>query len=295
MEQFFIASESKYARSGAVTFNTYDKGEIALTYHKDGNSAGDAENALTSSITKQKMFDVFIGKRNFRATVDTSNLTFVKAAYSDDTTFMSTIEIPNTVAGSGNYTIVVSKKDVVRNERSNWSFCVQGNVSSTSETIGKAFVALINKNSKSSGVGAYGVKAADIKYCITIGATNAGEDYSVSVVDDLYGLCILTVHSAGRKGIGTVDYIKNLWRFCRGGRGMNSTKDEGSELYPGFEAEVGSTTTFDIYTLTYSNPRVSSTIINGSGDVRQILHIAVPSSSTASTELNNILSIQDKD
>ena len=64
MEQFFIASESKYARSGAVTFATYDKGEIALTYHKDGNSAGDAENALTSSITKQKMFDVFIGSIN---------------------------------------------------------------------------------------------------------------------------------------------------------------------------------------------------------------------------------------
>ena len=294
MEQFFIASESKYARSGAVTFATYDKGEIALTYHKDGNSAGDAENALTSSITKQKMFDVFIGKRNFRATVDTSNLTFVKAAYSADTTFVSTIEIPNTVAGSGNYTIVVSKKDVVRNERSNWSFCVQGNASSTTDTIGKALVGLINKNSKSSGVSSMGAKM-ETKYSINIIALKAGEDYSVSVVDDLYSLCILTVHSAGIKGIGTVDYIKNLWRFCRGGRGMNSTKDEGSELYSGFEAEVGSTTTFDIYTLTYSNPRVSSTIINGSGDVRQILHIAVPSSSTASTALNTIFAIQDKD
>ena len=76
---------------------------------------------------------------------------------------------------------------------------------------------------------------------------------------------------------------------------MNSTKDEGSELYSGFEAELGSATTFDIYTLTYSNPRVSSTIINGSGDVRQILHIAVPSSSTASTELNAIFAVQDKD
>ena len=294
MEQFFIASESKYARSGAVKFTTYDKGEIALTYHKDGNSAGDAENALTSSITKQKMFDVFIGQRNFRATVDTSNLTFVKAAYSADTTFVSTITIPNTVAGSGNYTIVVSKKDVVRNERSNWSFCVQGNVSSTSYTIGVALVGLINKNSKSSGVASAGAKMED-KYDINITALNAGEDYSVSVVDDLYGQCILTVHSAGIKGIGTVDYIKNLWRFCRGGRGMNSAKDEGSELYPGFEAEVGSTTAFDIYTLTYSNPRVSSTIINGSGDVRQILHIAVPSSSAASTELNTIFAIQDKD
>lgn len=294
MEQFFIASESKYARSGAVTFATYDKGEIALTYHKDGNSAGDAENALTSSITKQKMFDVFIGKRNFRATVDTSNLTFVKAAYSADTTYVSTITIPNTVAGFGNYTIVVSKKDVVRNERSNWSFCVQGNVSSTNATIGAALVALINKNSKSSGVAAAGAKL-ESNYGIDITALKAGEDYSVSVVDDLYSLCILTVHSAGIKGIGTVDYIKNLWRFCRGGRGMNSTKDEGSELYSGFEAELGSATTFDIYTLTYSNPRVSSTIINGSGDVRQILHIAVPSSSTASTALNTIFAVQDKD
>ena len=294
MEQFFIASESKYARSGAVKFTNYDKGEIALTYHKDGNSAGDAENALTSSITKQKMFDVFIGKRNFRATIDTSNLTFVKAAYSEDTTFMFGMDIPNTVAGSGNYTIVVSKKDVVRNERSNWSFCVQGNVSSTAVTIGKALVASINKNSKSSGVAAYG-GITESKFCINIGALKAGEDYSVSVVDDLYGLCTLAVLSPGRKGIGTVDYIKNLWRFCRGGRGMNSSKDEGSELYPGFEAELGYATTFDIYTLTYSNPRVSSTIINGSGDVRQILHIAVPSSSTASTELNAIFAVQDKD
>ena len=294
MEQFFIASESKYARSGAVTFATYDKGEIALTYHKDGNSAGDAENALTSSITKQKMFDVFIGKRNFRATVDTSNLTFVKAAYSADTTYVSTITIPNTVAGSGNYTIVVSKKDVVRTERSNWSSCVQGNVSSTNSTIGAALVSSINNNSKSSGVSATGA-ASGTNYVITITAAKAGEDYSVSAVDDLYSLCTLSITTAGIKGIGTVDYIKNLWRFCRGGRGMNSTKDEGSELYPGFEAEVGSTTTFDIYTLTYSNPRVSSTIINGSGDVRQILHIAVPSSSAASTALNTIFAVQDKD
>ena len=294
MEQFFIASESKYARSGAVTFATYDKGEIALTYHKDGNSAGDAENALTSSITKQKMFDVFIGKRNFRATIDTSNLTFVKAAYSADTTYVSTITIPNTVAGSGNYTIVVSKKDVVRTERSNWSSCVQGNVSSTNATIGAALVTSINNNTKGSGVSAVGATSGT-NYVITITASKAGEDYSVSAVDDFYSLCTLSVTTAGIKGIGTVNYVKNLWRFCRGGRGMNSTKDEGSELYPGFEAEVGSATTFDIYTLTYSNPRVSSTIINGSGDVRQILHIAVPSSSTASTALNAIFAVQDKD
>ena len=275
MKQLFICQNKAYATTAAKStdLTTVPEGTIALFSLSDGS-------LLTAAPTDN--FSIVVGKASGKAPymfpeVDVKSLSVVKTAPVAGKTFTAKITVPTPEIGK-EYTVIVVKKGVVFNERSNWSFNALA-TTTTAADVAKQITNQINGNKYQLGVTASYTAGA-----ITITAAEAGTDYEVVGADALSGVAPTDV-THGVKAIGDAAYVKDLASKCAAGKGFTYT-DEA--IYPGYP-EVVADTTYVIYTLRFAVPREAAK--QRDEVVYQLVHLAVPSAAGAITTLDKVLGL----
>ena len=275
MKQLFICQKKAYATSTAKStdLTTVPEGTIALFSLKDGS-------LLSAAPTSN--FSIAVGRASgkmplFFPEVDVKTLQVTKASYTAGVTFTAKITVPTPTVGE-HYTVIVTKKGTVFNERSNWSFTTMAK-DTTAANVAKQLTAQINANKYQLGV-----KAEYTGGAITITAIKAGKDYEVLGADALLGVAPTDV-THGKKAVCDKAYIQDLASRCAAGKGFNYAADDGKDIYPGYP-EVVDESQYVLYTLRFAVPRVASK--QRDEVVYQTVHLAIPVGSAAITTLDTI-------
>ena len=278
MKQLFIGQKKAYATSAtkSTDLTTVPEGTIALFSLADGT-------LLTKAPTVN--FSLAVGRATGKMPlmfpeIDVKSLTVTKATYEAGATFTAKITVPTPTKGT-HYTVVVTKKGTVFNERNNWSFTTIATTELAAD-VAKQIVAQINGNKYQLGVTAKNSGGA-----ITITATEKGKDYEVLGADGLMGVALTDV-THGKKAVCDKAYIQDLASRCAAGKGFNYTADDGKELYPGYP-EVVEDDQYVLYSLRFAVPRVASK--QRDEVVYQLVHIAVPVGSGAIATLDAIFGL----
>ena len=275
MKQLFICQKKAYATSTAKStdLTTVPEGTIALFSLKDGS-------LLSAAPTSN--FSIAVGRASgkmplFFPEVDVKTLQVTKASYVAGATFTAKITVPTPEKGT-HYTVVITKKGTVFNERSNWTFTTVA-TTTTAADVAKQITAQINGNKYQLGVSASYTGGA-----ITITALEAGKDYEVLGADGLLGVAPTDVTNGKKAELDKVD-IQDIASRCAAGKGFNDTYLDGDSIYPGYP-EVVDEEQYVLYTLRFAVPRVAAK--QRDEVVYQIVHIAVPVGSGAITTLDTI-------
>ena len=275
MKQLFICQKKAYATDSAKStdLTTVPEGTIALFSLADGT-------LLTKAPTAN--FSLAVGRATGKMPlmfpeIDIKSLTVSKATYEAGAKFTAKITVPTPTKGT-NYTVVVTKKGTVFNERNNWTFTTLATTEIAAD-VAKQIVAQINGNKYQLGVTAENTGGA-----ITITAVEKGKDYEVLGADGLMGVAPTNV-THGKKAVCDKAYIQDLASRCAAGKGFNYAADDGKEIYPGYP-EVVADDQYVLYSLRFAVPRVASK--QRDEVVYQTVHIAVPVGSEAITTLNTI-------
>lgn len=280
MKQLFICKKTAYATSSAkaTDLTTVPDGTIALFALSDGT-------LLTAAPTSN--FSIVVGRATDKMPlmfpeVDIKSLQVTKASYEAAKTFTAKITVPTPEKGT-HYTVIVTKKGTVFNERSNWSFTAMAK-DTTAANVAKQIAAQINANKYQLGV-----KAEYTGGAITITAVEAGKDYEVLGADALLGVAPTEVTN-GKKAVCDKAYIQDLASRCAAGKGFNYAADDGKDIYPGYP-EVVDESQYVLYTLRFAVPRVSAK--QRDEVVYQIVYLAVPVGSASIATLDVILGLTE--
>ena len=278
MKQLFIGQKKAYATSAAKStdLTTVPEGTIALFSLADGT-------LLTKAPTAN--FSLVVGRATGKMPlmfpeIDVKSLTVTKATYEAGAKFTAKITVPTPTKGT-QYTVVVTKKGTVFNERNNWSFTTMATTTIAAD-VAKQIVTQINGNKYQLGVTAENTGGA-----ITITATEKGKDYEVLGADGLMGVALTDV-THGKKAVCDKAYIQDLASRCAAGKGFNYVADDGKEIYPGYP-EIVADSQYVLYSLRFAVPRVASK--QHDEVVYQLVHIAVPVGSEAITTLDTIFGL----
>ena len=276
MKQLFICKKTAYATSSAkaTDLTTVPDGTIALFALSDGT-------LLTAAPTGN--FSIVVGRATDKMPlmfpeVDIKSLQVTKASYEAAKTFTAKITVPTPEKGT-HYTVIVTKKGTVFNERSNWTFTTVA-TTTTAADVAKQIVSQINGNKYNLGV-----KAENTGGAITITALEAGKDFEVLGADGLSGIAPTDV-THGKKAELDKEDIKDLASRCAAGKGFNYLDCDGKEIYPGYP-EIVNEDQYVLYTLRFAVPRVSAK--QRDEVVYQTVYIAVPVGAGAITTLDTIL------
>lgn len=280
MKQLFISQKKAYATSAAKStdLTTVPEGTIALFDLATGA-------LLTNAAKATGNFSIVVGRGANKMPlmfpeVDLKTLEVTKATYQAGATFTAKITVPTPEKGA-NYTVIVTKKGTVFNERNNWTFTTVA-TSTTAADVAKQITAQINGNKYQLGVSASYSGGA-----ITITALEAGKDYEVLGADGLIGVAPTEVTHGKKAKLDKAD-IKDLASRCAAGKGFNDTYASGDSIYPGYP-EVVDEDQYVLYTLRFAVPRVSAK--QRDEIVYQIVHLAVPVESTSIATLDVILGL----
>lgn len=280
MKQLFIGQKKAYATATAkyTDLTTVPEGTIALFNLSDGS--------LLSSIAKEN-FAIVVGRGTNKMPflfpeVDVKTLTVQKVSSIVGKTFTAKITVPTTEKGT-EYTVVITKKGTVFNERSTWTFTAIAK-STTAADVAKQITNQINGNTNQLGV-----KATYTGGAITITGSEVGKDYEVLGADGLLGVAPIDV-THGEKAICDAAYIKDLASRCAAGKGFNYLDEGGKEIYPGYPEAV-TESAYVLYTLRFAVPRASAK--QRDEVVYQTVHIAVPAGAGAIATLDTIFGIND--
>lgn len=278
MKQLFICKKTAYATAAAkaTDLTTVPEGTIALFSLKDGT-------LLTAAPTSN--FSIVVGRATGKMPlmfpeVDVKSLQVTKASYEASKTFTAKITVPTPEKGT-HYTVVITKKGTVFNERSNWTFTTMA-TTTTAADVAKQIVNQINGNKYNLGVSASNTGGA-----ITITALEAGKDFEVLGANGLFGVAPTEVTHGKKAELDKAD-VQDLASRCAAGKGFNYTGEDGKEIYPGYP-EVVSEDQYTLYTLRFAVPRVSAK--QRDEVVYQTVHIAVPVGATAITTLDTVLGL----
>lgn len=280
MKQLLISQKKAYATSTAKStdLTTVPEGTVAMFDLKTGN-------LLTKAAKATSDFSIVVGRAAGKMPlmfpeVNLKTLEVTKATYAAAATFTAKITVPTPTVGE-HYTVIVTKKGTVFNERSNWSFTAMAK-DTTAANVAKQIAAQINANKYQLGV-----KAEYTGGAITITAVEAGKDYEVIGADALLGVAPTEVTN-GKKAVCDKAYIQDLASRCAAGKGFNYAADDGKDIYPGYP-EVVDESQYVLYTLRFAVPRVAAK--QRDEVVYQIVHLAVPVGSTSLTDIDVILGI----
>ena len=280
MKQLFISQKKAYATSTAKStdLTTVPEGTVAMFDLATGA-------LLTNAAKATGNFSIVVGRGTDKMPlmfpeVNFKTLQVNKATYQAGATFTAKITVPTPEKGK-HYTVVVTKKGTVFNERNNWTFTTVA-TTTTAADVSKQIAAQINGNKYQLGVSASYSGGA-----ITITALEAGKDFEVLGADGLSGIAPTDV-THGKKAELDKEDIKDLASRCAAGKGFNYTGDDGKEIYPGYP-EVVSEDQYTLYTLRFAVPRVSAK--QRDEVVYQIVHIAVPVGAGAITTLDTIFGL----
>lgn len=277
MKQLLISQKKAYATSSAKStdLTTVPEGTIAMFDLATGA-------LLTNAAKATGDFSIVVGRSTGKMPlmfpeVNLKTLEVTKATYAAGSTFTAKITVPTPEKGT-HYTVVVTKKGTVFNERNNWTFTTVA-TTTTAANVAKQIAAQINGNKHQLGVSASYSGGA-----ITITALEEGKDYEVLGADGLMGV-VPTDVTHGKKAVCDKAYIKDLASRCAAGKGFNDTYADGDSVYPGYP-EVVDEDQYVLYTLRFAVPRVASK--QRDEVVYQIVHLAVPVGSEAITTLDTI-------
>lgn len=282
MKQLFISQKKAYATSTAKStdLTTVPEGTVALFDLATGA-------LLTSAAKAAGDFSIVVGRASGKMPlmfpeVNFKTLQVTKAAYQAGATFTAKITVPTPEKGT-HYTVVITKKGTVFNERNNWTFTTIA-TTTTAADVAKQLTAQINGNKYQLGV-----KAEYTGGAITITALEAGKDYEVLGADGLMGVAPTDVTNGKKAKLDKTD-IQDLASRCAAGKGFNDTYADGDSIYPGYP-EVVNEDQYVLYTLRFAVPRVASK--QRDEVVYQIVHLAVPVGSESITALDVILGLQE--
>lgn len=221
--------------------------------------------------------------------VDIKSLQVQKSSPAAGAAKVVTFTFPTPVVGK-EYTVIIVKKGVVFNKRSNWTSDVIASTTTVATEVGK-LVKAINANN-----GIHGVTASNSGATITLTGTK-GIDFEVKLVDDLSNITP-TVSTPFSQSVGQKADIQELALACAAGKGFEYLADEGKEIYPGFPEAVNDAQYY-LYTLRFKVGREASK--QRDEQVWQTVHIAVPKNTandTASTgliaKLDTILALNEE-
>ncbi len=275
MKQLFISQKKAYATTSAKStdLTTVPEGTIALFSLTDGS-------LITAKPTSN--FSVVVGRKSGKMPlmfpeVDINSLQVTKASYQAGATFAATITIPTPEVGT-HYTVVVTKKGTVFNERNNWTFTTLA-MGTIAADVAKQIVTQINGNKYQLGISATNTGGA-----ITITGVEEGKDFEVMGADGLIGVAPTNV-THGKKAELDKVYIQDLASRCAAGKGFNDVYADGTTIYPGYPETVDEDK-YVLYTLRFAVPRVASK--QRDEVVYQLVHIAVPVGSDSITTLDTI-------
>ena len=282
MKQLLISQKKAYATSTAKStdLTTVPEGTVAMFDLKTGN-------LLTKAAKATGDFSIVVGRAAGKMPlmfpeVNLKTLEVTKATYAAATTFTAKITVPTPTVGE-HYTVIVTKKGTVFNERSNWSFTAMAK-DTTAANVAKQLTAQINANKYQLGV-----KAEYTGGAITITAVEAGKDYEVVGADGLMGVALTDV-THGKKAVCDKAYIQDLASRCAAGKGFNYVADDGKDIYPGYP-EVVDESQYVLYTLRFAVSRAAAK--QRDEVVYQIVHLAVPVGSASLTDIDVILGISE--
>lgn len=278
MKQLFICQKKAYATDSAKStdLTTVPEGTIAMFSLADGTLLTKTPTANFSLVVGRAA-----GKMPFMVPeIDVKSFSVTKATYEAGAKFTAKITVPTPTKGT-HYTVVITKKGTVFNERNNWTFTTMA-TTTTAADVAKQLTAQINGNKYQLGV-----KAEYTGGAITITALEAGKDYEVLGADGLMGVALTDV-THGKKAVCDKAYIQDLASRCAAGKGFNYAADDGKEIYPGYP-EVVADDQYVLYSLRFAVPRVASK--QRDEVVYQLVHIAVPVGSEAITTLDAIAKV----
>lgn len=278
MKQLFIVQEKAYATATAkaTDLTTVPEGTIALFSLADGT-------LLKGFPTSN--FSIVVGRGENKMPlvfpeVDYKSLTVQKASYKAGVKFTGKITVPTPEVGK-DYTVIVVKKGMQFNVRSNWTFTTRA-LTTTAADVAKQITNQINDNTSNLGV-----KATYSGGAITVTAVNFGDDYEL-IGADMLGNVVPTEVTHGQKAELDKADIQDLASRCAAGKGFNDTYADGDSIYPGYP-EVVSSDKYVLYTLRFAVPRVASK--QRDEVVYQLVHIAVPQDAEAVSTLDSIFGI----
>ena len=282
MKQLLISQKKAYATSTAKStdLTTVPEGTVAMFDLATGALLTNAANATGD-------FSLVVGRAAGKMPlmfpeVNLKTLEVTKATYTAATTFTAKITVPTPIVGE-HYTVIVTKKGTVFNERSNWSFTAMAK-DTTAANVAKQIAAQINANKYQLGV-----KAEYTGGAITITAVEAGKDYDVIGADALLGVAPTEVTN-GKKAICDKAYIQDLASRCAAGKGFNYAADDGKDIYPGYP-EVVDESQYVLYTLRFAVPRVAAK--QRDEVIYQLVHLAIPVGSASIATLDVILGLAE--
>ena len=280
MKQLLISQKKAYAPSTAKStdLTTVPEGTVAIFDLKTG--------ALLESDAKAiGDFSIVVGRGTDKMPlmfpeVNLKTLEVTKATYQAGATFTAKITVPTPEKGT-HYTVVITKKGTVFNERNNWTFTTVA-TTTTAADVAKQITAQINGNKYQLGVSASYSGGA-----ITITALEEGKDYEVLGADGLMGVTPTDVTHGKKAELDKAD-IQDLASRCAAGKGFNDTYADGDSIYPGYP-EVVDEDQYVLYTLRFAVPRVAAK--QRDEVVYQIVHLAVPVGSASIAALDAILGL----
>ena len=282
MKQLLISQKKAYATSTAKStdLTTVPEGTVAMFDLATGA-------LLTNAAKATGNFSIVVGRAAGKMPlmfpeVNLKTLEVTKATYAAASTFTAKITVPTPTVGE-HYTVIITKKGTVFNERSNWSFTAMAK-DTTAANVAKQIAAQINANKYQLGV-----KAEYTGGAITITAVEAGKDYEVLGADALLGVAPTEVTN-GKKAVCDKAYIQDLASRCAAGKGFNYAADDGKELYPGYP-EIVDESQYVLYTLRFAVPRVAAK--QRDEVVYQLVHLAVPVGSASIATLDVILGLAE--
>lgn len=196
-------------------------------------------------------------------------LTYVKASYAAGAKFAANFTVPE-ITPYLDYTVTFVKKGKQFNDRSNWSACVHAGGSDTAETVAKKIAKFVTDNPT------LGLTATAEGTKVSVEAKVIGEDYAITMGDELYGTAV-EVTASGKPAFMDAAMIKDLFAKAAADAGYEYTYDN-FDIYPGYDfnplKKADSVDTgFDVYTLRFTEPRVMGT---HEEDVYQIIQVAFP-------------------
>lgn len=282
MKQLLISQKKAYATSSAkfTDLTTVPEGTVAVFDLKTGN-------LLTNAAKATNDFAIVVGRASNKMPlifpeVNLKTLEVTKATYAAGATFTAKITVPTPEKGT-HYTVVITKKGTVFNERNNWTFTTVA-TTTTAADVAKQITTQINGNKYQLGVSATYTGGA-----ITITASEVGKDYEVLGADGLMGVAPTEVTN-GKKAVCDKTYIQDLASRCAAGKGFNYLGDDGKDIYPGYP-EVVDEDQYVLYTLRFAVPRVASK--QRDEVVYQLVHLAVPVGSASIETLDVILGLAE--
>lgn len=282
MKQLFICQKKAYATSTAKStdLTTVPEGTVAIFDLKTGA-------LLTSDAKATNDFSIVVGRGTNKMPlifpeVNLKTLEVTKATYQAGATFTAKITVPTPEKGT-HYTVVVTKKGTVFNERNNWTFTTVA-TTTTAADVAKQITAQINGNKYQLGISASYSGGA-----ITITALEEGKDYEVLGADGLMGIAPTDVTHGKKAELDKAD-IQDLASRCAAGKGFNDTYADGDSIYPGYP-EVVDEDQYVLYTLRFAVPRVAAK--QRDEVVYQLVHLAVPVGSASIATLDVILGLAE--